>query len=287
MFSVEERDALRERVLRLAEEDARVVAGRCGRIARARRWRPLLRPRSHLLRRRRGVRSPRCSTSGHARSSTTLDAVHLTDLERRADDVPRVSAAECAAVRPLDDAASRSSVPCRSTISSCSSVKPASRRREAVHSHQSRGTSSGGASSTRCTLAFVHRARAPSGRPSTTSVPCGTTHSRSPAFARGSGAVQARGLRRPRPPRRSRASRRRTSPRSSLARSGPPSPQRPRARARGVRRTSSARGRRRVSSQRRSAGRAERQLRSSYQMRAVWSPLQGVARGHQRLTARR
>ena len=115
MFTVEERDALRERVLRLAEEDARVVAGAAvGSLALGGgdRYSDL---------------DLTFSVADEAPVATVLDewtrtlvdeldAVHLTDLERQSDDVPRVSAAECAAVRPLDDAGD--GVPCpQSTIS--------------------------------------------------------------------------------------------------------------------------------------------------------------------------
>ena len=87
---------------------------------------------------------------------------------------------------------------------------------------RSRTTSSGGASSTRSTRARASSAGV-SGRPSTTSAPCATTHSRLPASARGCPRCR-RAATTTFPPRPSLDSRMPTSARSSLGRSGQPLP---------------------------------------------------------------
>ena len=156
----------------------------------------------------------------------------------RSDHLPRVPAAGRAPVRPLDDAGG--------AVSSRRATIPASVRRDGGGGRRGPRRRWGGLFIATPPVAedlfgwgviyALQRARASSagvsGRPSTTSVPCATTRSRLPASARGCPRCRRAATTtfplRPLPD-----SRMRTSARSSLGRSGQPSPHPSCAHARG------------------------------------------------------
>ena len=180
VFSVEERDALRERVLRLAEEDERVVAGAAvGSLALGGgdRW-------SDLDLTFAVADDVPVATVLDDWTRALADEVEADPPRRRrgrADDVPRAAPAEHAPVRPLDDAGV--AVPCpQAHASSCSSA-----RRRAGYAARTSPVA-GDLFGWGVIYALHARVRASSavasGRRSTTSVRCATTRSRSPACAR-------------------------------------------------------------------------------------------------------
>jgi hypothetical protein len=121
MFTVEQRDALRDRVLRLAQEDERVVAGAIvGSLALGGgdRFSDLdltFGVADHAL--VAGVLADWTRTL-----SDDLDAVRLVDLERGPERLRRVPASRRASVRSLDDAGG--------AVSSSRATLPAALRRD-------------------------------------------------------------------------------------------------------------------------------------------------------------
>ena len=137
-------------------------------------------------------RSPTCSMTGRARSSTSSTRCSLPTSNVGPDHLPRVPVTGRTSVRPLDDAGGSTFVPPgHDSGFSSARQRPAGPRfphrgpREAssFRRRRSRGTSSGGASSTRSTRARASSAGV-SGRRSTMSAPYATMRSRLPASAR-------------------------------------------------------------------------------------------------------
>jgi hypothetical protein len=191
VFTVVQRDALRERLLRLAEEDERVVAGAAvGSLAvdDGDRFSDL-----DLTFGIAGQVPVGDVLNDWTRTLVDeLDAVHLAELER-GPTTYRVFLLPEALQVDLSMTPAVSFVPPAHGSGFCSARRRRATRRRP--SHRSRGsssfprrrprqTSSGGASSTRFTRARASSAGA-SGRPSITSAPCATTRCRLRASARG------------------------------------------------------------------------------------------------------
>ena len=226
MFTVEQRDALRERVLRLAEGDERTVAGAAvGSLALGGGDRYSDLDLTFAV--ADDVPVADVLDDWTRTLVDELDAVHLVDLERgptiyRVFLLPDLlqfdlSMTPAAQFRPAGPRF-------RLLFGETAGERCFRRRRP-------RRISSGGASSTRSIRARASSA-AVCGRPSTTSAPCATTRSRSAASARGCPQCRRAATTIFRPsvaP----GSRTRTSRRSSLVRSGERSPHPSRARPRG------------------------------------------------------